>query len=436
MDGPRVDAPAWTRFLPHYLKPLGYRCYHSGKWQVPVAPVGDAGFDHSFFPADPNSYFFPKRLWQDDRPLPPLKDGDGYYATTAIADRAIGWLREHAGQYGGEPFCLYLAFTAPHFPLHALEEDIRAYRDAYAEGWDRVRERRWQRMRRQGIVNCELSRLEPGARPSWNTPDEELRQQIGPGEVTRAVPWNELSEEQKAFQATKMAIHAAMVGRMDREIGRVLRQVEAMGAAGDTVTLFASDNGASSEQIIRGSGHDRSAPPGSGGSFLCIGPGWASAANSPFRLHKSWVHEGGISSPLIVHWPAGIRERGKLRHDPCHFIDLLPTMLDLAGGKTPPPLPGRSIAPAFRKDGGISRDFLFFHHLDNRAIRVGGWKLVAAGAGGPWELYDMKVDRCEMRNLAERRPDKVRDLAALWTKCEEEFRREAVRAARGAAGAA
>jgi arylsulfatase len=228
---------------------------------------------------------------------------------------------------------------------------------------------------------------------SWNTPDAELFAKIGAGEVTRAVPWSTLTPEQKSFQRTKMAIHAAMITRMDLEIGKVLDQVRAMGAERDTLVIFLSDNGASSEQLIRGDGHDRAAPAGSAGSFLGLGPGWSSCSNSPLRLHKSWLNEGGIATPMILTWPSGIADRNKLRHSPCHFVDILPTMVDLAGGdpganRPPggPPLAGRTIAPALRKDGAVLHDFLYFNHNNNRAIRAGDWKLLSTGQGGPWGL--------------------------------------------------
>src|SRR5262249_14279398 len=320
---------------------------------------------------------------------------------------------------------MYLAFTSPHFPLHALQEDIDRYRERFGEGWDTVRERRWQRLRRAGLINCSLAPLEPEMRPPWNTPEEELIEKIGPGEVTRAVPWSSLTPVQKSFQQTKMSIHAAMITRMDREIGRVVDQLKTMNAFRDTVILFISDNGASSEQIIRADGHDASARPGSARSHLCLGPGWSSAANTPFRLHKSWVHEGGIASPLIAHWPNGIRDRGKLRHNPCHFVDLLPTMIELAGGKSAPPdasapaLAGKSLVKTFSKDGSVPHDFIYFNHAHNRAIRVGDWKLVAAGESGPWELHDLRTDRSESRNLAAEQPRKASELAALWKRKDE-----------------
>ncbi len=437
MDPQQGRLPAWTRVIPHYLKPLGYRCYHSGKWHLNGAPkaIADGGFDHSYMVNEPFRYFTPAKHELDDRNLSPVKEGTGFYLTTAIADRACDFLKEHADKHKDKPFYCYLAFTAPHFPLHALQEDIDRYRDRYLEGWDLMRKQRWERLRTMGVVNCDLPTMEPDVIPDWNFSKDQLREMIGPGEVDRAVPWDTLSEQQKRFQATKMAIHAAMIDCMDREIGRVLDQIRKMDAFENTVIFFVSDNGASAEQMIRADMlHDLSATPGSAKTYLCLGPGWSSASNTPFRLHKSWVHEGGISSPLVVHWGSGIKARGELRHDPCHFIDIVPTVLDLAGGadfsskwngEVAPPLPGMSLAPAFAEDGIIRHEFIYFHHLDNRAIRVGDWKLVAKGKDGPWELYDLKTDRCEAKDLAAEHPGKVRQLSILWRKCEDDFMAQA-----------
>ncbi|HTM49943.1 MAG TPA: sulfatase-like hydrolase/transferase [Bryobacteraceae bacterium] len=421
------NIPAWTKFVPEYLKPLGYRSYHSGKWHIRFKPLAGARFDHSYTLLDQNRFFTPTAHLLDDERLRAVKKGDGYYATIAIADHAVKTLQQHAREYAGDPFFHYLAFTSPHFPLQALQEDIDKYHDRFSEGWDTSRERRWQRMRRMGLINCGLSPLEPDMRPQWNTPDQELMEKIGAGEVTRAVPWSTLTAEQKKLQRVKMAIHAAMITRMDHEIGRVVDQLKAMDAYRDTVILFISDNGASSEQLIRADGHDASAAPGSAATHLCLGSGWASAANAPFRLHKSWVHEGGISSPLIAHWPNGITDHGKLRHNPCHFIDLLPTMMELGGGKplqtdaSAPPLAGKSLVKAFAKDGAVQRDFLYFNHSNNRAIRMGDWKLVAAGKTGPWALHDLRSDRTEGKDLSSSQPARVAEMSALWTSKDEEF---------------
>jgi arylsulfatase A-like enzyme len=431
MDPPKGRLPPWTRVLPHYLKPLGYRCYHSGKWHLMGAPrsVADGGFDHSYRFEDWDRYFSPAKHFADDRKLPPVKPDSGYYATTAFADHAINYLKEHATNHAAEPFFLYLAFISPHFPLHALPEDIARYRDRYLEGWDVVREKRWQRLRQMNLLDCALPPIDPKFTPRYFKP--EVMETLGPGEAEHPVAWKTLTDEQKAFQATKMAIHAAMVDRMDREIGRVLDQLRVMGALDNTVVFFLSDNGADATVMVRGEGHDRTAPAGSWRSFLCIGPGWASACNTPFRWHKIWTHEGGISTPLIVQWLNGIKARGELRRDPGHVIDFVPTLLDLAGarvtntwnGATAPPLPGQSLAPAFRKDGTVQHEFLFFHHEGNRALRVGNWKLVSAREHeNQWELYDLGKDRSEMHDLAAQQPDRVSRMQTRWTELETKFR--------------
>jgi arylsulfatase len=369
-------------------------------------------------------YFTQNQHQLDGQPLP--KPDADYYSTTAIADYGVRFLKEHAQEHAKDPFFLYLAPHSPHFPLQAPPADIERYKDRFAEGWDTARERKHQRMRQMGLVNCPLTPLEPNMWTRWNTPDAELIAKIGPGEISRAVPWSTLTAEQKKLQRTKMAIHAAMITRMDLEIGKVLKQLETMGAEHDTVILFLSDNGASSEQLIRGDGHDSSAPLGSARTHLGLGPGWSSNSNAPFRLHKSWVNEGGIASPLIVHWPNGIRDQNKLRHDPCHFVDVLSTLVDLAGGSSTaaegaPRLAGRSIAPAFQKDGAAPHEFLYFNHSDNRAIRVDDWKLIATGKTGPWELYDLSKDRGEQHDLAASQPARAQKMAAMWSARDEEF---------------
>jgi arylsulfatase len=247
--------------------------------------------------------------------------------------------------------------------------------------------------------------------------------------LNRPLPWKELNEEQRLFQAAKMAVHAAMVDRMDREIGRVIAQVRAMKALKNTLIFFLSDNGASAEIMVRGDGHDPHAECGTGATFLSIGPGWSSLANTPFRRHKTWVHEGGISTPLIVHWPNGIAARGEVRNTPGHIIDLVPTILEAAGGqplekwdgKRVPHAPGLSLIPLFVKDGAVSHDSLWWLHEGNRALRAKEWKIVATGKDRPWELYDLSSDRSESKNQAKEKPEKVKELAAIWTTQFEEY---------------
>ncbi|MBI3851757.1 MAG: arylsulfatase [Verrucomicrobia bacterium] len=419
---------SWARLLPDFLRPLGYRTYHSGKWHLDGKAL-ENGFDHSYRLDDQDRHFSPRVHFEDDMKLPPVEPGTSFYSTIAIADHAIKCLKEHAAKFPDRPFFHYLAFTVPHFPIQARPEDIAKYRNTYRNGWDALRRSRWERMKKLGILNAKLSPLEPDTVPKWNLSEAALLQRVGPGEVAHAVQWKELSPEQQRFQAAKMAVHAAMVDRMDHEIGRVLDQIRAMKAFDNTIILFLSDNGASAEQIIRGDGHDPAAPVGSAKSFLGIGPGWSTAANTPLRLHKSWVHEGGISTPLIVHWSAGIAAHGELRMNPGHLVDLAPTLLELAGGRKPdtwngqpiPPAPGRSLVPVFRKDGTVAHEYLWWLHEGNRAIRMGDWKLVSKGTDGPWELYNLARDRSETMNLAAKMPEKVRELEQAWQQYLQEF---------------
>ncbi len=425
--GGKGARPAWARLLPEMLKPLGYRSYLSGKWHVDGKPT-ECGFDHAYVLDDHNRNFAPQNHSEDDQKLPAVKPGTGYYTTTAFADHAIKCLKEHAEKYPQQPFFEYLAFTVPHFPLQALPEDIARYKEKFLKGWDVTREERYQRQKEAGIVNTPLSTLEREVGPPYAFPTDVAK--LGPGEVDRPLPWTELTTAQREFQATKMAIHAAMVDRMDQEIGRVLAQVKAMGALDNTIVVFLSDNGASAEMMVRGDGHDLNAAPGSAGSFLCLGPGFSSAANTPFRRHKTWVHEGGIATPFIVQWPKGIAARGELRHNPAHLIDIVPTILDAAGGKPfetwdgkpVPPAPGKTLVPVFAKDNTVAHDCLWWLHEKNRALRVGDWKIVAAGTDSPWELYDLRTDRAESNNLASAQPERVKEMAALWNKRLDEYR--------------
>lgn len=425
-SGSQGVRPPWAKLLPEMLKPLGYRAYHSGKWHVDGKPLQN-GFDRSYSLEDHNRHFAPRDHFEDDKPLPPVAADSGYYTSTAIADHAIKCLAEHAEKHAAQPFLGYVAFTAPHFPLQAPAEDIARYRDRYVKGWDSLREERWQRMRQQGIGGGALSVVERALGPPYPFPDAIAK--LGANEVNLPLAWGDLTAEQREFQVNKMAVHAAMVDRMDREIGRILTQLRTMSAFDNTLIFFLSDNGASAEIMVRGDGHDQHAAPGSGATYLSLGPGWSSMSNTPFRRHKTWVHEGGISTPLIIHWPQGIVPRGELRQAPGHVIDMVPTILEVVGTKRPetwagepvPPIPGKSLRPLFVKDGTVTRNSLWWLHEGNRALRVGDWKIVASGKDSPWELYDLSTDRAESKNLAAEKPEKVRELAAIWTRQTDEF---------------
>lgn len=415
----------WAKLLPERLKSAGYRSYHSGKWHIDGEVIA-GGFDRSLHTKNDGNFFTAKGNLLNDVLVKPADDETGYYVTTATADHAIDCLKDHAANHKNSPFFQYIAFVSPHFPLHALPQDIAKYRDTYIDGWDEMRKARFARQKKMGITETTLSELERDVGPPYAFPD--AMEKLGPGEVNRPLPWSELTGEQRRFQATKMAIHAAMVDRMDQEIGRVLEQLRAMGAYENTLIFFASDNGASAEIMVRHGGHDPSAAPGSAATYLCLGPGFSSACNTPFRRHKTWVHEGGNSTPLIVHWPKGIAAKNELRHTPGHVIDIVPTVLELAGvelerqsnGEWIPTAPGKSLVPALAQDINIQRDSIWWLHEGNRAIRVGYWKLVAA-KGDPWELYDLRSDRAEQHNLASQMPDKVKELEKAWQLQTDDF---------------
>jgi arylsulfatase len=427
---------AWAKLLPQRLQSAGYRSYHSGKWHVD-GPVLAGGFSRSLNVRNDGNFFTAKGNFLDDQPVEPAVDESGYYTTIATVDHAISCLQEHRTNYSETPFFQYIAFIAPHFPLHALPEDIARYRDRYLDGWEALREERYARQRSLGLVNSPLSALERDTGPPYHFPD--AFEKLGPGEVNRPLPWEELTAEQRHFQATKMSIHAAMVDRMDQEIGRYVAALREAGLLENTLICFASDNGASAEIMVRHGGHDPAAAPGSAASYLCLGPGFSSAANTPFRRHKTWVHEGGISTPLVVHWPKGIAGKGQLRTTPAHLIDFVPTALELAGlPATPtdadpavPPFAGRSLVSAFAADVTIERDCLWWLHEGNRAVRVGNWKLTAA-RDQPWELFDLVQDRAEQRDLAGSHPQQVRELETIWQNQADQFTAVARQTASGA----
>ena len=428
--GSKGTRPKWAKLLPERLKKIGYRSYHSGKWHID-GDVLAGGFDRSLHTRNDGNFFTAKGNLIDDKPVVPAEDESNYYVTTATAEHAIECLKDHAANYSDKPFLHYLPFIAPHFPLHAKPEDIAKYRDRFLEGWDQLRQARHARQREMALVRTAVSALEREVGPPYDFPDAFVK--LGPGEINRPLPWTELTDEQRRFQATKMAIHAAMIDRMDQEIGRYLKQLRSMGAFENTLIFVASDNGASAEIMVRHGGHDPFAAPGSEKSYLCLGPGFSSAANTPFRRHKTWVHEGGISTPMIVHWPAGISKTNELRHTPGHLIDLVPTVLEATGladrieeervadgTEQIPPFAGRSLLPTIMDDEPVDREFLWWLHEGNRAVRVGDWKLVAA-KGDPWELYNMADDRAEQTNLAIQMPDKVKELEAVWQKQTNSF---------------
>ena len=419
---------AWAELVPRRLAEAGYRSYHTGKWHIDGMPVAE-GFDHSYYLKDQSRFFSPQQHWKDDQPLPAVERGTDFYATVALADHAIEVLQDHDENHGEKPFFHYLAFAAPHFPLHALPEDIAIYEDVYKTGWDVVRQERWKRIREMKMFDDssveQLSRVEKDLGPPYHFSD--AYEILGNGEVDKPVPWKQLSDEQKEFQATKMAIHAAMIHRMDLEIGRVFDQIKSMGEWENTLVIFLSDNGASAEIMVRGDGHDPAAPMGSADTYLCLGPGWSTACNTPFRRHKTWTHEGGIATPFLLSWPEGIRGGGEFRHDPGHVIDVVPTLLELAGADWHPDAistPGISLTSTFPQDRGNPHQAIWWFHDGHKAIRMGDWKAVAP-IKEPWELYDLSTDREESVDLAVIHRDKLEELKSQWQRMMDDFRKTA-----------
>ena len=286
-----------------------------------------------------------------------------------------------------------------------------------------------------GFVNGPLSAVEKSVGPPYHF--AKALQALGPNEVNRPIPWTELTPEQQRFQSAKMAIHAAMVHRMDIEIGKIIDTLKKTRTLDNTLIMFLSDNGASAEIMVRDDGHDAAAQMGSADTHLCLGPGWSTVSNTPFRRHKTWVHEGGISTPMIVHWPKGITKSGELCNGVAHVIDIFPTVLDLLGendGKRDrqanqniPNRPGRSLLATLQghqTETTGRNEIYWWLHEGNRAVRRGDWKLVSA-KNQPWELYNLADDRNETNDLANSKPDLVRQLNVIWHQKVDDFKVQA-----------
>ncbi|MCU0228609.1 MAG: arylsulfatase [Bryobacterales bacterium] len=381
------------------LRPAGYHCVMSGKWHVgeqrPHWPL-DRGFEKYFgLISGANSYWKLNEGRQMALGNEPYTPGEGFFMTDAIADHAVRFLEESPRD---KPFFLYAAFTAPHWPLHARKQTIDKYRERYRDGWDKLREERFPRMKQQGVLaaDAQMSPRDPEV-PAWDT----------------------LSVADREDRALRMAIYAAMVEELDAGIGRILQQVRRMGAEDNTLVLFLADNGGCHEDWKTRKEDDPTAPHDHPDSFRAYGRGWSNASNVPFRLHKHWVHEGGISSPLIAQWPAAIRDGGRVSGELAHVMDILPTCLDLAGAEYPKthngtaitPCEGLSLRPTL--EGGLraGHESLFWEHMGNCAVRKGPWKLVSV-ENGAWELYHVEKDRAELHNLHDQEPAKVRELLA------------------------
>ena len=427
------------RTIPEVLKPAGYRSYAVGKWHVTRNIAADGpktnwplhrGFDRYYGTIHgAGSFYDPSSLVRDDTMISPFADPEykpeTYYYTDAIAHHATRFVREHDPK---NPFFLYVAFTAAHWPMHALPEDIAKYRGKYDAGYDPIRRARFEKAAQLGLID-----------PAQ-------------GMAPMTTQWDAVADQK--WEAAGMEVYAAMVTRMDAGIGRLVAELKRTGQFDNTLILFMQDNGGCAE--LQGRTGNKNHPnmdrpakptlppmkatdfaatgsvptqtrdgfpvrmgpkvmPGPADTYVAYGKGWATVSNTPFREYKHWVHEGGIGTPLIAHWPKGIAAKGELRKHAGHLIDVAATCVDLAGATYPAgatPLEGKSLRPAF--DGKpLDRTALYWEHEGNRAVREGDWKLVSKH-NQPWELYDLAADRVEARDLATTEPDRVKRLITLY----------------------
>ena len=448
LPGYRGDLNKNVRTIAEVLKTAGYSTYMAGKWHVTpkIKPGGpkdnwprQRGFDRFYGTIHGGGSFFdPNSLTRENTQVSPFADA-GYqpkgtfYYTDAISDHAARYIRKHDGD---EPFFIYVAYTAPHWPMHALPEDIAKYKGKYDAGWDAMRRARYERQLKMGLID-----------PKWK-----LTARDG-----RAPEWADAKN--KAWELRLMETYAAMVDRLDQGIGNIVSALKETGQYDNTLILFLADNGGCAEGMGRRKGiqykdkNPQQLKPmtkgelqpdmipkrtrdgrvlrqgtevmaGGPDSYHGYGLAWANASNTPFREYKHWVHEGGISSPLIAHWPSGIgkKRHGKLESQPGHLIDLMATCVDLGQATYPKkigdtaivPMQGTSLAPAFNGKKIGRKKPIYWEHEGNRAMRDGKWKLVAKGANGPWELYDIAADRTELNNLAKKQPKRLKRMASQW----------------------
>jgi len=445
LEGYQGDLNNHSVTIAEALRSAGYRTYMAGKWHVTkkVNPDDESqkhnwplqrGFDRFFGTIHgAGSFYDPNSLTRDNQLIAP--DSPDFFYTDAISGNAAAYVRDHARQHQETPFFMYVAYTAAHWPMHARPENIAKYQGVYDAGWDVIRRQRYDRMVAMGLID-----------PQWT---------ISPRD-DRVPGWED--EPLQDWNIRCMEVYAAMVDCMDQGIGRIVASLKETGQYENTLILFLQDNGGCAEGMGRGKEVTyRSDPntiepmqpgelqydmipkrtrdgravrqgqgvmPGPADTYIGYGMPWANVSNTPFREYKHWVHEGGISTPLIAHWPRGIpHDRwGALETQPGHLIDLMATCVDLAGATYPRtfreqtirPMEGVSLRPSFGGQPLNRPNPIFWEHEGNRAVRSGDWKLVAKGADSPWELYNMASDRTELNNLADRHPQRVEELSTAW----------------------
>jgi arylsulfatase A-like enzyme len=399
--------------LAEVLKSAGYATALSGKWHLgdsqPYWPT-KRGFDHYFGLISGASNYFDitktkspnvrrKMALNDQLYMPPK---EGFYMTDAITADAVKTLEAQKDKQ--QPFFLYVAYTAPHWPLHALPADIAKYKDKYLGGWDSLRVQRYNRQKKMNLF---------GAETELSLRDEEVE------------AWDKLTAKQKVEMAEKMAIYAAQIDRMDQGIGQIQEKLAAIGKKENTIVIFLSDNGGCAEGEIWGfDRRNNGLPPGGVDSYMSYGQSWANASNTPFRYYKKTLLEGGIATPLLISWPAGIQkaQQGGIVHQVAHLVDVMPTLCELAGAKYPStykgkeihPMAGQSLVPQIQQGKTVARKPLYWSLQERKAMLLDNYKLEAASNSAPWELYNLEEDRMEQKNLAATYPQKVAEMAALW----------------------
>ena len=445
LPGYQGDLGSNVQTIAEVLTPAKYSTYLSGKWHVtPKIHPGSSqhnwprqrGFDRFYGTIHgAGSFFDPNSLTRDNKLISPHADKEykpkEFYYTDAINDHATRFINEHENE---NPFFLYVAHTAPHWPMHALPEDIQKYKGRYDGGWEEIREARYQKQLKLGLID-----------PKWK---------LSPRD---AESWRDAKN--KKWEIRLMEVYAAMVDRMDQGLGRIINALEKRKMLENTLIIFIADNGGCAEGMGRKEGiqyKDRDPEvlkpmkdsdlqmdmipkrtrdgvvikqgtevmTGGADTYHGYGKAWANVSNTPFREYKHWVHEGGISAPLVAHWPKGIASklRGKFEHQPAHLIDLMATCVELGNadypkevkGKKIVPLQGVSLGPAFSGKKLKRENPIFWEHEGNRAIRIENWKLVAKGSNGEWELYDLEADRSELNNLSEKHPERAKQMAEKW----------------------
>jgi len=406
-----ANSPAYSDHLtpdvptmPGLLRDAGYRTMMVGKWHLGYRPAEwpvRRGFDRSFALVGGAMNYWgsetdgkPAPMALDDQPFVPPKEG--FFATDAFTDRAIEFMRGAKSQHADKPFFLYVAYNAPHWPLHARPEEIAKHRGKYRRPWQEIREQRYARMKNLGVIDPRVA--------------------LAPMDHGSVKPWDELTDDRRDEWDLRMAVFAAMVERMDHGVGRVMDALREAGAADNTLVIFVSDNGGAAEDPNRG---PASAATGTRDSFRGYARPWASVSCTPFNRHKVTIFEGGISAPMIVHWPGVIPtdRHGQFVREPAHLIDLLPSFLDIAGAKPDAAafkLEGQSIAAMLKGNPGAADRTFAWEHDGHRGIRKGKWKLVRLPTDAQWSLFDLEADRAEQNDVYAAQPDVGREMLKAY----------------------